>query len=289
LAAITEHAHIVRYYFAWEEDDRLYIQTELCEGGSLEDLLKAGKRFSEEELLYIINQVASGLHHIHSLGLVHLDIKPENIYGKYREVNNHGLQIYKIGDLGLMNEANDDKIFMDGDCRYLSRELLEDDMSSLRKSDIFSLGATFYELSRGTPLPREGEEWREIRNGVITSNPNFSAQYWALIKSFLSPDPNERPSTEEILQHPLLVQGEAFSHPAACCPLKSALETSQREVLHLHQKLQYLENKLLSFITTKTNVDDEKMEPASTNNNNNNANMNNNQNLATELRNKMQL
>lgn len=69
--------------------------------------------------------------------------------------------MYKIGDLGLMSDAMSSKIFMEGDCRYceqgcclfvltlcryLSRELLEDDMSCPRQSDIFSVGASIYEL-----------------------------------------------------------------------------------------------------------------------------------------------
>lgn len=45
-----------------------------------------------------------------------------------------------------MSDAASTKIFMDGDCRYLSRELLGDDMSNLKKSDVFSLGASVYEL-----------------------------------------------------------------------------------------------------------------------------------------------
>lgn len=75
---------------------------ELCEGGTLEDQLKNGRRFSESHLRDITHQVTSvcylgafimfvslthssfsqGLNHIHSLGLVHLDIKPGNIYIK---------------------------------------------------------------------------------------------------------------------------------------------------------------------------------------------------------------
>lgn len=55
--------------------------------------------FSERELLEIIRQIAKGLHHLHSLNLVHLDIKPENIY-----IAADG--IYKIGDLGLVTRAD---------------------------------------------------------------------------------------------------------------------------------------------------------------------------------------
>lgn len=90
---------------------------------------------TEAQLLTVLRHVAMGLSHIHSLNLVHLDIKPENLYVKY-SVQGGKLMlsfynvtdfvadlkskpIFKVGDLGLLNEANDNKLFMEGDCRYI--------------------------------------------------------------------------------------------------------------------------------------------------------------------------
>lgn len=67
-----------------------------------------------------------------------------------------------------------------------------------------------------------------------------------------------RPSTEEILQHPLIAASEAHSHPVACCPLKTgncsnskifanaspALEYSEQQILHLRQQITFLEDQL---------------------------------------------
>jgi len=89
----------VRYYDAWFENDILFIQTEFCERGTLADLAQTTHEFTEQELLNILAQVARGLRHFHSLNLVHLDIKPENIY-----IASNGL--YKIGDFGLVCRAD---------------------------------------------------------------------------------------------------------------------------------------------------------------------------------------
>ena len=59
--------------------------------------------FSEGELLSITRQVAKGLHHLHSLNLVHLDIKPDNIY-----IAAEG--VFKIGDFGLVSRADSREI-----------------------------------------------------------------------------------------------------------------------------------------------------------------------------------
>ena len=83
-AALMKHKHIVRYYNSWVESGRVYIQNEYCEGGSLADVLRERREqnryFSEAELKRIMVHVAKGLRYIHSRGLVHLDVKPENIF-----------------------------------------------------------------------------------------------------------------------------------------------------------------------------------------------------------------
>merc|ERR1719422_1015454 len=83
-AALIKHKNVVRYYNSWVEKGSVYIQNEFCEGGSLqkkiEDYREAGLRFSEAELSKIMVHVAKGLQYIHSKQLVHLDIKPGNIF-----------------------------------------------------------------------------------------------------------------------------------------------------------------------------------------------------------------
>jgi len=80
-SVLGRHAHIVHYYSSWVEDDRVFIQTEYCSGGSLASQLAecqadGRKRLSEMELKQLTVHIASGLKYIHSHGLVHLDIKP---------------------------------------------------------------------------------------------------------------------------------------------------------------------------------------------------------------------
>ena len=89
-SALIKHKHVVRYYNSWVENGRVYIQNEFCEGGSLGNRIdelreenqasNADKRFPECELKKILLHAAKGLQYIHSKGLVHLDVKPENIF-----------------------------------------------------------------------------------------------------------------------------------------------------------------------------------------------------------------
>merc|ERR1719266_1605195 len=83
-SALIKHKHVVRYYNSWVENGRVYIQNEYCEGGSLaakiQDYRNSGQRFTESELKRILLHLAKGLDYIHSKLLVHLDVKPENIF-----------------------------------------------------------------------------------------------------------------------------------------------------------------------------------------------------------------
>eukprot|EP00511_Aplanochytrium_stocchinoi_P004448 CAMPEP_0204834242 /NCGR_PEP_ID=MMETSP1346-20131115/19238_1 /ASSEMBLY_ACC=CAM_ASM_000771 /TAXON_ID=215587 /ORGANISM="Aplanochytrium stocchinoi, Strain GSBS06" /LENGTH=292 /DNA_ID=CAMNT_0051967413 /DNA_START=200 /DNA_END=1074 /DNA_ORIENTATION=- len=100
LAALChdDNPHIVRYFSAWIEDCRLYIQTELCDM-SLQDMLKEkqalpnpDKKELETIALTMVRHILHALSRLHRQNIVHLDIKPANIFIK------NGA--YKLGDLG---------------------------------------------------------------------------------------------------------------------------------------------------------------------------------------------
>ena len=94
----------------------------------------------------VLRDVCLGLEVMHSKGIVHLDIKPENILESFSGR-------FKIADFGLtrsLMQMNEDRDIPEGDCRYLAKELWNDDpfspLPDLTKADIFSLGMTAYEL-----------------------------------------------------------------------------------------------------------------------------------------------
>eukprot|EP00698_Gefionella_okellyi_P010696 TRINITY_DN2787_c0_g1_i1.p1 TRINITY_DN2787_c0_g1~~TRINITY_DN2787_c0_g1_i1.p1 ORF type:complete len:756 (+),score=105.18 TRINITY_DN2787_c0_g1_i1:286-2268(+) len=232
LAAVGDCPHVIRYYDAWFEGDVLFIQTEFCEKGTLADV--ADRRFAEQELLTVLKQIATGLRHLHSMNLVHLDIKPENIY-----IASNGF--FKIGDFGLVSRA-DAREVSEGDSRYLCRELLNEDWSNLPKADVFALGMSLYELASGRPLPSQGEEWNAIRDGHIVL-PGFSDAFVNLIKQLLHSDPNARPSCIELLDDPLLrhLSEDSVSR------LHAELVTSSQTTLTLQRDVQHLRTENVQY------------------------------------------
>ena len=231
---LASHAHVVRYYSAWLEERRLFMQFEYCNGGSLlDEIARHREGLSDLDVRNLLLQVAQGLQHIHANDLVHLDIKPGNIFlcrQRRTPADNTlsptgcrccktpnktlstgadpGMQcIYKIGDFGLAQrlDLTDQTLDLEeGDCRYLSREVLERNFSDLPKADIFSLSLTAYEALGGGPLPMNGPEWQEIRSGVLAPLPGVSNELHQLLVAMIRVDFPQRPSAASLTNNAVL-------------------------------------------------------------------------------------
>ncbi|XP_061534321.1 wee1-like protein kinase [Phycodurus eques] len=218
-AVLGQHRHVVRYYSAWAEEGHMLIQNEYCNGGTLSDVMADNARrlarLSELELKDLLLQVARGLKYIHSMSLVHMDIKPSNIFISRKSVSScdegddeDGLNtsvVYKIGDLGHVTRANNHQV-EEGDSRYLANEVLQEDCSNLAKADIFALALTVVSAAGAEPLPRNGDAWHEIRRGKLPTVPQvLSAEILSLLQLMIDPDATRRPSATNLIRHPVLL------------------------------------------------------------------------------------
>eukprot|EP00978_Attheya_sp_CCMP212_P017492 scaffold46633_cov47-Attheya_sp.AAC.2 len=188
--------HIVRYHQAWMEDNHLYIQTELCTS-TLQHEMSRGL-MDTKRIVMMLRELLLALELIHKNDMVHLDIKPENIFVK----NNQ----FKLGDFGLANKTSGPMDVEEGDARYMCRELLAGDHSNLTKCDIFSLGATVYEVCLGRSLATSGTEWQSIRNGNISKG--SVNDLYDILLLMMHPDPAQRPSATDLLKNRHLLSDE---------------------------------------------------------------------------------
>lgn len=101
--ASKESCHnIMQYYRAWQEDGYFYIQTELCAYGNVKDFMDSLPEpvgIPEVSIWCVVRDISSALAFIHKAKIVHLDIKPQNIF-----IAQHG--VLKIGDFGMAVEEN---------------------------------------------------------------------------------------------------------------------------------------------------------------------------------------
>jgi len=207
LAALSDQAdtatfHIVRYHQAWMEEQRLYIQTELCTTTLQAEMEQVSPMQLPLPTRYkCMREILLALEFIHKNGMVHLDIKPENIFLKNDQ--------FKLGDFGLVSKVSSHDV-EEGDSRYMSLELLSGDHADLTKSDIFSLGITMYELCLGSSkaLPSNGPKWQSLRSGCIIPPPNTTDNLLQMIKKMMNPIYQGRPCASDLLKLPELLSDE---------------------------------------------------------------------------------
>jgi membrane-associated tyrosine/threonine-specific cdc2-inhibitory kinase len=186
--ALPEHPHCVRYYRCWQQDAHIYVQTELCAGGSLAGVLAAlppGTLLPEADVWRLTMQVAAGLAHCHAHGVLHLDVKPANVFLDASATA-------KLGDFGNALLAGGGWESEEGDGGYVAPELLADDAAPSAAADVFSFGATLLEAATCAPPPR-GQY-----GAPVALPPGRSEALQVVLQAMLRPDPTQRPSAAEV-------------------------------------------------------------------------------------------
>jgi len=174
-----------------------YIVMEYVDGGSLRNSLTASVRLSEEQAVVIVEAIASALQAAEEHNIVHRDIKPDNImFTRRGEV--------KLADLGIAKVDGKDADLtktnmMIGTPAYLPPEQAQNAKGVDARADIYSLGATFYEMLTGQQ-PYPGENSIEVLHKLFLTpvpdprkiNPAVSAASAAIVMKMMAKDPKNR-------------------------------------------------------------------------------------------------
>lgn len=202
--------NIIHCFNASLHDNVISIVLEYMNGNSLEKLLKDKSLIPENVLGYIVVSVLKGLRFLHDRHIVHRDIKPANIL-----LSESG--IVKISDFGLTSCEKQDfgpknkQVFESckGTIVYMSPERIQELPHSFN-CDIWSLGITVAELRSGKfPFQVNGSYFEVLDHvtsfGKPYLDPNFfSEELQSFIIACCTVDPDKRPSSKELLNHPWL-------------------------------------------------------------------------------------
>lgn len=195
---LPPHSNLVRFYHSWEEKARLYQQFELCQG-SLQEKGQQG-RLDEDTIWGFMVDLLLAVGHLHEHDLVHMDIKPENIF-----IGMDG--ICKLGDFGLVIDlATGGEDGMEGDPCYLAPEVLSGRYT--KACDVFSLGVTLLELATDMDLPRGGQLWHDLRNkGPDPSiTLHLQPELRRVVQLMMTRDPDRRPGVKQLLELPCVAR-----------------------------------------------------------------------------------
>ncbi len=194
-AAKLKHPNIVQVFDVDREGDTHFITMEYVNGKNLHEIIKARGAIPFVESLNLIQQTAEGLQHAHENGVIHRDIKPSNLV---LEGN-----VVKILDLGLARQKSDEQITGDqsvlGTLDYMSPEQFEDSAGVDQRSDLYSLGCTWYHMLVGeapfASRPASGKMLGHVSGQlpcVSNTLPNLSSATIEIMARLMARDRNDR-------------------------------------------------------------------------------------------------
>ena len=152
--SIFNHPNILHIYNIGEYIDRPYVSYELLKGKTLKDNLDNRGKLSLDEALDYMSQILLGVGEMHELGVLHNDLKPDNLYLLYDGT----IRIVDFGAASHISLKSEKHIL--GTVNYLAPEVITNKKYSVY-SDIYSLGIIFYELLTGE-VPYSGSNSKEI-------------------------------------------------------------------------------------------------------------------------------
>jgi serine/threonine-protein kinase len=221
LSARINHPFIAKTFDYFETDDRAFLIEELISGENLEQFrLRYLSRFDPHLLAQFGHQIAKGLAASHHVGVVHRDLKPNNIIVS----NRNGLYEFKITDFGIakLTEEELDRAHksqstiansstMFGALPYMSPEVIDSPKAAGTGSDIWALGAILYTLLSGdVPFGQGLKAIPRIMSGKPPDKPAICdqlAQYkwlcnevWMILSRCLVMDVKNRPTADQLVQ-----------------------------------------------------------------------------------------
>ena len=174
ITAALEHPHILPLLDSGEAAGRLYYAMPYLAEGSLRDRLTAGGALPVAEAVRLLRQVAEALEHAHQAGIIHRDVKPENI------LLQGGLALVADFGIALAVSRSDGSTRMTetgmslGTPHYMSPEQAMGNRDLDARTDVYALGCVLYEMLAGEP-PFTGPTAQAIVARVMTDQPRFSA------------------------------------------------------------------------------------------------------------------
>ncbi|GAA6008814.1 hypothetical protein JCM10207_001733 [Rhodosporidiobolus poonsookiae] len=239
--------HLISLVDAWEQSGHLFIETELCPAGNLAYWLEVygseHEQLDEARVWKILAELTAGVAHLHSRGVLHLDLKPANVF-----ITDKGH--LKLGDFGLATrwpradpltivngaavqspgwdglrgdtiwrtqdgerriraKSNGDApedLEREGDREYIAPEILGGRYG--KEADVFSLGLIILEAAANVVLPDNGPEWQKLRSNDFSDVDlsRLSPILVSILDGMLKQSPDVRASITDVADQPVVQQ-----------------------------------------------------------------------------------
>ncbi|XP_066206307.1 sperm motility kinase 3A-like [Saccopteryx leptura] len=199
------HPNVIKLVEVIVTDSTLFIVMEYVSGGDLSNYLPSNRLSTESEARHIFRQLILAVQYCHRVGIVHRDLKLENIL-----VDAH--RNIKVTDFGLGRKVEKDELkTYCGTKWFMAPEMLQCRTYEGRKVDIWGLGVILFQMVTGE-LPFKDRDLTKVKKKIMAGKftiPGFlSVECQALLKKLMALNPSERSAAEEILKDPWVNNGQ---------------------------------------------------------------------------------
>lgn len=209
ILAALDHPNIVKCYRHYQSAKHAYIVMEHCVGEELFGVIARRKTLREGEAVDIMEKMLRAVSHCHEVGVIHCDLKPENVM-----VSRDG--VVKVIDFGLAVKADSKVCGIAGTPHFIAPEIINCGLYT-KAADMWALGITMHIMLTGY-IPIAGKEFDEIKQRIRDySGPEFASRKWKsispeakdLLKRMLEPSYAKRITAVEALRHPWFTKRSA--------------------------------------------------------------------------------
>lgn len=207
------HPNIVHFIDLFQDEANVYFKLELCSNGSMNDMIRTRGPCSDEEARFYMIQIIAGTKFMHMNHVIHRDLKLGNIFLD----SNMNTKIGDFGLAALLKDPEERKKTMCGTPNYIAPEILYEGNGNGHsfEVDIWSVGVILFTLLSGKPPFQTTSVpaiYEKIRKNEYTIPDHVRPEACDLIRSILTPDPSQRPSLVEIMNHPWFTVGKVPLH-----------------------------------------------------------------------------
>ena len=205
LLSKLDSKYIIKVYECFISNKRYYLITDYCEYGSLNEKLRKGNMYNENQIRYVVLQLLKAIKYLNTKNFLHIEISPEKILIQNITKDSHGEELYNIKLLDFFYPSSNNLLFDNKSSYfcYMAPEVLEQKYSTT--CDIWSIGIIIFQMFFGELPYKEDNDFKEyVKNikKIYNYCDNISYEFKDILDKMLNKNASRRINIDECLSHP---------------------------------------------------------------------------------------
>ena len=205
LLSQLDSRYIIKVFECFISNKKYYLITDYCEYGSLNEKLRSGNLYNENQIRYLVIQIFKAVKYLNTKNFLHIEISPEKILIHNIIKDSHGEELYNIKLLDFFCPSRNN-LLLDNKSSffcYMAPEVIDQKYSPT--CDIWSIGIVIFQMFFGELPQKENNEFKEyvkIIKSTYTYCDNISNEFKDLLDKMLNKNASRRITIDECLSHP---------------------------------------------------------------------------------------